>query len=140
MKLNQETIYAIRMALLCTEYNPNKLAGSFIISECKVPERWGRTILTKLSAHNILSSTKGKNGGFKLSKDPEFITINDIVSIFEKVDVHLCIVDRNSCSYRTGKCVFCDKLLNLKQFIEKEFSQLTLKELVCQQNETYNNT
>ena len=133
MKLNQETDYAIRMVLLCREYSPQILSGAFIVEKCHAPDRWGKVILTSLTRNKILKSIKGKDGGFQLNKDASKISLLDIVNIFEETAINACVVDKNSCSYRQGLCIVCEKLTEVKGFLDKTLEGLTIEDLVIQQ-------
>lgn len=137
MKLNKDTDYAIRIVLLCEEYSTERISADFIVETCKVPKRWGKIILTKLTTNKILKSTKGKNGGFEINHSLEKITVFDIVSIFESIDINDCVIDKLSCSYRNGECVVCESLSGLKFYIEEQLKQITIKELVSKQKLVY---
>ena len=133
MKLNQETVYAMRMVLLCREYSSEILSGTFIVERCQVPKRWGKVILTALTNNNILRSIKGKHGGFELNKDASKITLLDVINIFEGTSFIPCINDKKLCSYRKGVCVVCNKLSEIKKNIDKNLEELTIEDLVVQQ-------
>lgn len=132
MKFNQEVNYAIKMVLLCSE-SIVLIPGVEIVNQCKIPERWGKVILTKLCHHKILRSIKGKNGGFILNRHPQEINLFDIVSIFDPIEISYCISDKSFCLYRSGECSVYDKLTSLKYLIENELKKLTIKDLMVEQ-------
>lgn len=136
MKFNQEADYAIRMILLCSE-TTKLLSGLEIVSSCKIPKRWGKTILTKLCHHKILTSVKGKNGGYTINIPSEKISLFDIVNIFDPIEINTCVNDKSSCLYRFGKCSVCSNLTSLKNAIESELKKLTIKNLSIEQQKLF---
>lgn len=138
MKFNKETDYAIRMTLFCAEQKPKLLSGVEIVTECKVPENLGKSILSKLTSYNILESIKGKNGGFRYPHSNKTLSLYSIIEKFENLDINACVVNNKSCSYRLGKCVVCKKMTNLKIIFEKELKNIYMEDLIEEQKKIYN--
>jgi Rrf2 family transcriptional regulator, nitric oxide-sensitive transcriptional repressor len=49
----------------------------------RIPYPFLRTILQTLNARGILTSFRGKGGGFALSRSPEKIFLTDLIKIFQ---------------------------------------------------------
>ena len=56
---------------------------STIAGEENIPQKFLETILLELKNAGILASKKGKGGGYYLRKNPEEISIADILRIFD---------------------------------------------------------
>lgn len=70
-----------------------------ISRELKVPKEFVAKILQKLTYEGIVSSKKGKDGGFALRKSPEEIKIIDIVyAIDGKEILNRCVLGFENCS------------------------------------------
>lgn len=139
MKFNKETDYAIRMTLLCAKYPSKMFSANEIVQECKIPENLGKSILTKLTSNGILESIKGKNGGFRYNHPKKFITLFSIIEKFEKFEISTCIDKKDSCLYRHGKCVVCEKIGHLKNIIINQLKNIFIEDLVEEQYKKYNN-
>lgn len=64
-----------------------------IFEKLRIPYRYLRKLMTKLTKSDFVISIQGKNGGYKISRKPENISLLDIISIVEP-------------GYLSGKCFF----------------------------------
>lgn len=65
-----------------------------------IPWQYLRQLLTSLSKDGFISSTQGRNGGFRLSKPPEQISLADIVDAVEGLNVmNTCIMGFKECPF-----------------------------------------
>lgn len=100
MKVTRASDYAIR-ALIHMAHKP--IGTTFMRSElaevCDIPDSFLGKILQNLAKSEILSSERGKKGGFKISKPLTEITVNDIISAIEgDIALNKCIFDEDFCS------------------------------------------
>ena len=103
--LSKQTRYAmLAMVALARRYGKSTLSIGSIAESEHIPQRVLEGILLKLKNCNFLASTRGRIGGYYLSRPPEEITMLDIVVIFEgSVSMLACVcVDDD---YRP--CDFC---------------------------------
>ena len=56
---------------------------SRIANEAVVPRKFLEIILTELKAANLVSSTRGKHGGFELARPAHLISLGDIIRVIE---------------------------------------------------------
>lgn len=96
----------------------------------EIPRHFLSKILQQLVKAGLLLSMKGPNGGFKLSKKPEKITLLHIIKAIDGLDVFTqCGIgfkkcsDEHPCPIHHDFKVVRDKVYNL-------FQEKTLKELV----------
>lgn len=82
--IRKETDYAIR-ALYFINKRAGKSAVSQIYSQIKVPRHFLRKIFRMLASNGILTSKKGRNGGFEFKKPFDSITVADINEIFDEM-------------------------------------------------------
>jgi Rrf2 family iron-sulfur cluster assembly transcriptional regulator len=105
-----------------------------ISSDLGLPTPFLAKILQQLAKQKILSSSKGPHGGFALLKDPDNITLLDIVNTIDGSDTF------TNCVMHTGTCegVNADKKLcplhedyeKTRSELIKLFSNKTINELV----------
>jgi Rrf2 family protein len=78
--VSRKTLYGLQAAILLAKRHD---AGSVLITdlarEGHIPKKFLETILLELKKEGILSSKKGKGGGYVLAKDPQNISVGDII-------------------------------------------------------------
>jgi Rrf2 family protein len=83
--LTQRSRYGLRtMLLLAREAgSENPVPMSRIASEAQIPRKFLEIILTDLRAADLVESTRGKQGGFSLSRPAHLISFGDIIRVIE---------------------------------------------------------
>ncbi len=82
--LSKKTQYAIvALVRLGRQYQQGPLLISTIASEERIPKKFLEVILLELKNFGIVSSKKGKGGGYYLIKSPDDINLADIIRFFE---------------------------------------------------------
>lgn len=131
MKLiTRDTDYAVR-AVCCIAAN-KKLSKSVLVlaDELDIPRPFLRKILQTLNKKGILKSTKGKGGGFVLAKDPNKITIFNLVEIFQGpflINEHM--FKGKMCPF-IKRCFLKKKIDNIEKNVEMELSGITINSLL----------
>jgi len=100
MKVTRASDYAIR-ALIHMAHKPTgtTFMRSELATECDIPDSFLGKILQNLAKSEILSSERGKKGGFKISKDIAQITVYDIITAIEgELSLNKCIFDDDFCN------------------------------------------
>lgn len=100
MKVTRASDYAIR-ALIHMAHKPigTTFMRSELAQECDIPDSFLGKILQNLAKSEILSSERGKKGGFKISKELASITVFDIISAIEgDIALNKCIFDEDFCA------------------------------------------
>ena len=72
---------------------------SELATDCDIPDSFLGKILQNLAKSEILTSERGKKGGFKIAKDISTISVYDIITAIEgEVSLNKCIFDEDFCS------------------------------------------
>ncbi len=83
--LTQRSRYGLRAMLLLAKVpksgKPVPISG--IADQTKVPRKFLEIIFTDLRGAGLVKSTRGKQGGFKLSRAPHLISFGDIIRVIE---------------------------------------------------------
>lgn len=92
--------YAIRAVLFLASYPVGELVGVEELSEkLKVPRHFLAKILQQLSKNKLISSTKGRHGGFFLSETNREESLISVIESIEGPDVFTsCILGLENCS------------------------------------------
>lgn len=135
--LSRKTRYAIMsLSILAREYGKGQISIGEIARNQHIPQHFLEGILLKLKKAGILDSTRGKDGGYFLVKDPSEVTLSSVVLLVEgSLSFVSCISDDLS----QGECEFCqdvDSCAIRKIFgdlyvtVYKTLSSMTLRDLL----------
>ncbi len=110
--LSNTSKYAIR-ATIYIALNSNdkhKIGIKKISEDLDIPSPFLSKILQVLVKHKLLASTKGPNGGFGVGKDPNLISLYDIVNIFDGNDLfEKCLISMRNCKEGGMQCPLHNK-------------------------------
>ena len=82
--LTQKTRYSmLALTRLAREFGKGTLLINEIAESEKIPKRFLESILLELKKNGYLGSKLGKKGGYFLMKNPEEITLLEIIRLFE---------------------------------------------------------
>lgn len=118
--------YAIRASLLLalTTDEHHKIGVDEIAVKLEVPKHFLAKILQQLSKHKLISSSKGPNGGFYMSKLNKNASLLSIITCIDGDEqFKSCILglpqctDKNPCSFHDG---FKEYKKNLMDAFKKE--------------------
>ena len=113
MKLiTRNTDYAIRALRCIAGHNNEVLSADEMVKALDMPRPFLRRILQTLNKEGILSSFKGKGGGFSLALPPKKITLTRLMKVFQG-DFRI-----NECTFKKEVCPHIDTCL-LKKKLDK---------------------
>lgn len=131
MQFNATTDYAFRVALHLA------CAGDRVVSRREISERNNVTtmflqkIMASLMEAGLVTSYRGANGGFRLSRPAEEITLLDVLEAMEgKVVINRCLGDYAACSRGAApRCAVHRSLTKVQDVFCKSMSAITLAQL-----------
>ena len=129
--LSKSSTYAIRAVLYLAlnssekkKYNPREI-GSAI----SIPAPFLAKTLQELTKRNLISSTKGRNGGFYLTEEDKS---NTLISIVDSIDglnkFHTCLLGLPSCS-NENPCSLHHVITPFRKKIVEELTFKTIADL-----------
>ncbi len=130
--LSNTSKYAIRAVIyLALEAAGNKKVSIRKIgSDLHIPAPFLGKILQSLAKHKLLTSTKGPHGGFGIAKDPDQITLFDVVNIIEGNDLfEKCLISMRNCHEDMKPCPLHDSYELIRNNIREMFKTQTIKNL-----------
>jgi len=130
----RDTDYAIKSLVFMARSFRKKARGVItvdeIVEELRLPERFTRRILQRLAKKKILSSYKGKDGGFSFLRSPNKIRLKDVIEVFQgKIDLTNCMLKKRSCP-DIKACTLRKKLKKINLLISKELDNITIASLL----------
>lgn len=138
MKISTKSRYGTRAVLeIALNRSGDKLTRKQISKNQEIPSSYLENILISLKTKGIIRTIRGPKGGYELAKEPEEITIFEIVNILEgPSDSIPCLDDSNTCT-RSSICVTTDVWRRLQDVQKDLLSEITIKDLVEQTQELY---
>jgi len=128
--LSQTAEYALRAALWLAEHEEGPVRVGDLAHALRIPQNYLSKTMHQLARAGVLSSVRGKNGGFRLARDPKAIRLAQIVEPFEPLtERRNCILGRAVCS-DAAPCQAHDRWKEVSRITAAFFSQTTLADLM----------
>lgn len=130
MQITRQTEYAIRIILELSKYPENETISSKILSERQeIPEEFLKKTVQILSLAGLVTTQRGIQGGVRLAKHPEEITIADIITAIEgPVAMNVCLAPGNDCPNKKT-CVISPVMARAQLAFLRELSRENMAEL-----------
>lgn len=127
--ITRDTDYALRALCYIAKQKKGLFSARHLVMELKIPRPFLRKILQKLNSKGILTSYKGKGGGFVLALAADKISVLDLISIFQgpvKLQEH--IFKKRGCP-NIKTCVLKKKLDAVNRLVISELDSVTVAAL-----------
>jgi Rrf2 family protein len=131
--IRQDTDYTVRALVhLAAHRESGPIAAKLLAGACDIPEDFAYKILQKLGKAGIVESHMGVQGGFALARDPEEISLLEIVEVVQgPVAVRRCLLGKEEVCPRHHSCPVAAKLGGLQDVIVTSLKNMTLAEIVA---------
>jgi Rrf2 family protein len=99
--LSNSSKYAIKAVLYLALHSDenNKIRTKNIGKPINVPQHYIAKLLQDLSRHDIVSSTKGPNGGFYLTDENRYLPLMNIIEVIDgKKKMGSCLLSLEDCN------------------------------------------
>jgi len=83
--ISQTVEYALRAVVTIAQHDGKPCTSSSISETTQVPSAYLSKLMQGLVRSGLVSSRRGKNGGFVLTRAPEDITVYDVVQVVDPV-------------------------------------------------------
>lgn len=139
MKLSTKGRYGARAMLdLALHFNESRepVSLSSIAERQKISEEYLEQIFSALRKSGIVESVRGSQGGYKLGRNADKITVGDILRVLEGSLAPVeCVVEgkKPECE-RYDDCVLSEVWLKLRDAINDTVNSVTLADLVTEYN------
>lgn len=92
--------YALRALIYLARHESDcPIAGPRIAEEAEVPSKYLSKILGDLVRAGLLAGTRGKNGGFRMTRSPKAIRLVEVLTLFEPL-----LGNRRPCPFGNTVC------------------------------------
>lgn len=120
--------YAVR-ALIILSKEKDLVSVSELVQKMKVSYPFLRRVMQRLTKEGIVSSYRGKGGGFRLKIPAKKIYMLDIINVFQgSLNLTKCMIKEKACPNIAG-CILRDKVKEIEDYIKKKFKNMTIASL-----------
>ena len=131
MKFSTKGTYGLRAVVeLATHYGEGPVSLSAVAAEQGISEAYLEQLMRSLKAAGLVSTTRGKSGGYLLSKAPQQISVLEVLRALEgSTNVVDCVgADANVCE-NACTCSARPLFLKLQSRINAVLEETTIGEL-----------
>ena len=123
--LNKKTEYGLELMLvLVKNYQQGPTALTKIAKDEKLPLKYLEQIANALKNHGLVEAKEGKNGGYFLTKNPQSISLVEIIEAIEGPSQSNCI-----CCAKASTCSQKDLWAEVNASVKKTIRQKSLADL-----------
>jgi Rrf2 family protein len=107
------------------------MGGVELANQVKIPQTYITIIMAKLKKGGFVSAKRGQIGGYLIEKEPEDITLWDVIQVMERSpQISCCVPDDYSCAYLDiSKCPIRKAYIDAQSNMEDVFRHTTLADL-----------
>ena len=130
LRISRRTDYAVRVLVsLAMHKDEGQRSMQETADEMLIPLAFVKRIVADLSRTGLLTTRRGAKGGLRLGKDPDEITLLDVVEACEEpVEISPCIDDPDFCPL-SSDCPVRKRWAKLRAVMRKELSSVTIGQL-----------
>lgn len=127
MQLTLESDYAIRIIYIIANDSAKRMDAKNISEISGVPLRFSLKILRKLVGGGLVRSYKGTRGGYELAREPNEISILDVVELTEgPIHINRCVSSDFVCTrVKDSPCQFQKRFDDVSKTISDSLRALT---------------
>ncbi len=131
MKLiTKNTDYAVRAVLFLAGRQKEFISSREIARRNEIPLPFLRRILQVLIREGVIDSREGVDGGVRLRRKPEDITLGGLISLFQgEIQLSECMFRKKVCRNRST-CVLRRRIKEMEKKLATEFQKITIKILL----------
>ena len=134
MKISTKGRYALRIMIdLSQNGNDKAISIKEIANRQEVSAKYLELIVAMLNKAGYVISSRGKAGGYKLSKSPGEYTVGGILKLTEGNMAPVACLENGKCDcLRAEECVTLPLWRNLDRIVDDYLESVTLKDLIAQ--------
>jgi Rrf2 family protein len=130
MLVTRETDYAVRCVLYLAREQDQIASVGEIAEQMQIPKSFLAKILQRLVREGIVESMRGVKGGFRLLKNPNHITLLEVLTAIQGIAaINTCAVDKRRCSM-SSHCAVHPVWLEIRREVERRLATQTISGLI----------
>lgn len=131
MKLTKTTDYALRVLIHLASASQTSLTMGAMASALNIPYDNLSKLIQSMARNNLVITRPGKRGGVQLAKDPDNISLRDVVETIEgPIQLSDCLFDFSAgCALNCG-CQLKFVLNDLQEQVGMLFGNVSIKKMI----------
>ena len=131
IKLSKMTDYAVIVLADMAGRQGQLVSATTLAESTKLPEPTVSKILKLLARQNIVSSTRGMNGGYSLKQEPEEISMAVVITATDgPIALTACVDQSNECCDRAQSCSMKGQWNPVNMAMQSALENVTLKQMM----------
>lgn len=123
MQITRQADYAVRAVQYLAKMDEgSRAATSTIAREKHIPPSFLAKIVSQLSVAGVVQTSRGARGGVSLARDPEKITLLEVVEAIDgPITLNECVDDPSACKFGSDcamRPVWCDAQADLVERLQ----------------------
>jgi len=99
MILTKTTEYAVRVLTYMASQEQELISAKYLHEKLNIPYKYLTKLMTDLAKYGCLTSIRGREGGFKITKELKEISLSKIIEAVEGMEsFNACILGFHECS------------------------------------------
>lgn len=141
MQMSARARYAFRIVLeLSLQYGRGLISADVVAKRQEISEKFIHVLVGPLRSAGLIYAVRGPNGGYQLAKDPELISVYDVILAIEgRVAPVACVRELDYCG-RASLCVSREVWREVGEAVENTLSSYSFQRLVSMHRERQNGT
>jgi Rrf2 family protein len=131
MRVSAKVDYALRAMAELAAAPPGLMTAEQLASAQKIPPKFLESILSQLRSAGLVASQRGAEGGYRLARPPEEISIADVIRELEGPIATVRGVRPDALEYNGAAAGLRDVWLELRANMRGVLEQTTLADLVA---------
>jgi Rrf2 family protein len=134
MKISTKGRYALRTMIdLANQENKEPISLKEIALRQAISVKYLESIIAVLHKAGFVTSTRGKNGGYVLTKKPADYTVGSVLKLTEKTLAPVnCVEDEKGNCSRADQCFTLPLWQELDRIIDQYLESVTIEDLLSQ--------
>lgn len=141
MKISTKGRYALRLLVdLAQHQNGGFLALKDIAERQNISKKYLEQIVPVLARGGVLRTTRGFQGGYKLAKSPDSVTVGEILRLTEgSLAPVACLENDPILCERSSMCITLPVWQGLYKVITEYLDGITLQDIIDRQKDSFAN-
>lgn len=137
MKINTKIRYGLRtmIEIACSNQQEGILQKDIAMNQ-NISIKYLDTIVASLKLKGLIANIRGKGSGYVLARSADDISIHEIYTAFERIEIVDCINNKNFCERATHDCTAHNFWKNFQRDVVKMLSTKSLQEIINETNYT----
>ncbi|MFN8639709.1 MAG: Rrf2 family transcriptional regulator [Dehalococcoidia bacterium] len=122
--------YAVRSVLdLALHYGAGRRKNREISEAMDVPSSYLAQLLAKLVRAGLVRATAGQDGGYELAREPEHVSLLEVVEAVEETSMHECVLRGGPCRL-DGTCAVHDAWSEAREALQRQLGATSFADIV----------